>query len=106
MQIQNTKLSNKSQQLVDQIENGKRLEAMDEIFQILWGHNITIVTKVKDIEVAKFYVKKTIEGNWSRATLRKQIETQLYIRKGKSVTNFKEKLPSIEEIEAEFEGKI
>ena len=85
----------KSQQLVDQIENEKNLQVMDEIFQIPWGHNIAIVTKVKDIEIAKFYVKRTIEGNWSRATLRQQIENELYTREGKSISNFKQKLPAI-----------
>ena len=85
----------KGQQAVAQLENEKNPQLVGEIFQIPWGHNITIITKVKDIEVAKFYLKKNIEGNWSRATLRQQIENELYIREGKSVTNFKQKLPSI-----------
>ncbi len=73
--------------------NGQQVVA--QIFQIPWGHNITIITKIKDIEVAKFYIKRTIEGNWSRATLKQQMENKLYIREGKSVTNFKQKLPAI-----------
>ena len=85
----------KGQQAVAQLDDKKVPQVLGEIFQIPWGHNITIITKVKNIEIAKFYVKKTIEGNWSRATLGQQIENELYINEGKSITNFKQKLPSI-----------
>ncbi|NEW61730.1 DUF1016 domain-containing protein, partial [Sulfurovum sp. bin170] len=85
----------KSQQLVDQLENEKSPQVVDEIFQIPWGHSIAIITKIKDIEIAKFYIEKTIENSWSRETLRQQIENQLYIREGKAITNFSKQLPSV-----------
>jgi predicted nuclease of restriction endonuclease-like (RecB) superfamily len=39
------------------------------VAQIPWGHNIAIITKIKNIDEAIFYVQKTIQNNWSRAVL-------------------------------------
>jgi predicted nuclease of restriction endonuclease-like (RecB) superfamily len=61
--------------------------------QIPWGHNILIITKVKNIKEAIFYINETIINGWSRAVLRIQIETDLYSRKGKATTNFLIALP-------------
>ena len=62
--------------------------------QIPWGHNVLIITKAKNIDEAIFYVKKTVQNNWSRAVLKHQIDLDLYNRKGKVITNFKHTLPS------------
>ena len=40
-----------------------------------------------------FYVRKTVENNWSRSVLTHQIESDLYNRQGKAVTNFENTLP-------------
>ncbi len=61
--------------------------------QIPWGQNVLIITKSKDITKAMFYVGKTLENNWSRAVLSHQIDLNLFERKGKAITNFKETLP-------------
>ena len=66
---------------------------MNKILLIPWGHNVSIIEKVKDINQALFYVNKTIENNWSRTVLEYQIETNLYNRQGKAVTNFSQTLP-------------
>lgn len=58
------------------------------------GHNILIFTKSKSIEEANFYIQQTIENNWSRDTLTLQIKTNLYVRNGKAVSNFKNTLPA------------
>jgi len=55
-----------------------------------------IMQKLKDVSEALFYVKETTENSWSRAVLEYQIETNLYSRQGKAITNFKETLPEIE----------
>jgi len=73
------------QQAVAQME-------IDKIFQIPWGHNIAIVSKVKNYDEAKFYINATIENNYSRAILIKQMENDLYTKSGKSITNFKNTL--------------
>lgn len=74
------------QQLVAQLD-------LEKIFQIPWGHNILIISKIKDIKKAIFYIHKTIENNWSRNVLIHQIESNLFQRQGGAITNFKEKLP-------------
>lgn len=74
-------------------------EAYDEpivkqlVSLIPWGHNIRILQKIKDFEERHWYVQQTIEHGWSRDILVMQIETDLYGRKGKAVTNFKKTLP-------------
>jgi predicted nuclease of restriction endonuclease-like (RecB) superfamily len=50
--------------------------------------------KLKDLKQALFYISKTIENNWSRSVLEYQIETKLYDRQGKAVTNFNFTLPA------------
>lgn len=60
---------------------------------IPWGHHILIIQKIKNTEEAIFYVMKTIENQWSRSVLEYQIESQLYNRQGKAITNFKNVLP-------------
>jgi predicted nuclease of restriction endonuclease-like (RecB) superfamily len=67
--------------------------ALQLVAQIPWGHNLTIVTKIKDIDEALFYVQKTIQNNWSRSVLTHQIEGRLYQREGKAITNFETRLP-------------
>ena len=62
--------------------------------QIPWGHNIAIVSKCPDVEEALYYVSKTIEHNWSRSVLVHQIESGLFQREGKAVTNFSAVLPA------------
>jgi predicted nuclease of restriction endonuclease-like (RecB) superfamily len=58
-----------------------------------WGHNLVIISRAKDIDQAIFYIQQTIENNWSRAVLTHQIESGLYQRQGKAITNFKKILP-------------
>jgi predicted nuclease of restriction endonuclease-like (RecB) superfamily len=43
--------------------------AQQLVSQIPWGHNLVIISKIKDPDTALFYVKNTIENNWSRAVL-------------------------------------
>lgn len=66
------------------------------LFQAPWGHHLLILKKIKNQPEAIFYVKETIENNWSRAVLEMQIETNLYGRQGKAITNFKNTLPEID----------
>ena len=62
--------------------------------QIPWGHNIVLFTKVKDQQEREWYARAAIEHGWSRAVLVHQIESSLYHRQGKAVTNFQKNLPS------------
>ena len=60
--------------------------------QLPWGHNVVLMYEVSDKLARTFYIKKAIEHAWSRNTLSIQIETSLYEREGKAVTNFKHQL--------------
>lgn len=64
------------------------------VAQIPWGHIKIIITKIKDINTAQFYIQKTKEHNWSRDILALQIKSNLYERSGKAITNFTHTLPA------------
>jgi len=61
--------------------------------QLPWGHNTVLITKVKDPTMRQWYIRACIEHGWSRAVLVHQIESSLYERQGKAVTNFDRALP-------------
>jgi predicted nuclease of restriction endonuclease-like (RecB) superfamily len=61
--------------------------------QIPWGHNIALLAKLKISEERQWYARKVIEHGWSRPVLVHQIESGLYRRQGKAVTNFQATLP-------------
>jgi predicted nuclease of restriction endonuclease-like (RecB) superfamily len=63
------------------------------VAQIPWGHNVRILDYVKSPEEREFYIHKTIENGWSRDVLVWQIESKLFERQGKAVTNFELTLP-------------
>ncbi|MFH1842870.1 MAG: DUF1016 N-terminal domain-containing protein [bacterium] len=62
--------------------------------QIPWGHNIRLLDRVKDRAEREWYVRATIEHGWSRAILDYQIDSGLYGRQGKGVSNFERTLPA------------
>lgn len=64
------------------------------VAQIPWGHNLVIISKIKDAEEALFYVQQTIAYNWSRSVLTHHIESGLHLRHGKAITNFHATLPT------------
>ena len=69
--------------------------ADDEIFLIPWGHIIKIMNKVDgNRDKALFYIRKTLENNWSRAVLINFLDSNLYERQGKAVSNFDFTLPA------------
>lgn len=69
----------------------------EPVFRIPWGHNKLIIDKCKgNPDKAAFYVRKTLENNWSRAVLLNFLDTDLYERQGKAVTNFALTLPAPE----------
>lgn len=64
------------------------------IAHIPWGHNIALVSKVKDPAERLWYAQKTIEQGWSRNVLTHQIESGLYQRQGSAISNFHATLPT------------
>lgn len=62
--------------------------------QIPWGHNILLLQKLTSLEERLWYANKTIENGWSRNVLLHWLDSNLYKREGKSITNFQATLPS------------
>lgn len=67
---------------------------INQLFKIPWGHHIAIFSKSKTIPEALYYVTNTINHGWSRSVLVHQIESDLYFRDGKSISNFSKTLPA------------
>lgn len=62
--------------------------------QLPWGHNILIMTAIKEPTLREWYIKKTIENGWSRSVLELQIESAAHLRVGASQNNFERTLPA------------
>ena len=67
------------------------------LFSIPWDHHRRIIDRCKDnVEKAIFFVKKTLNNNWSRDMLLNWLDTDLYEREGKAISNFKVTLPVVQ----------
>ena len=76
----------------------KNFQQPAEIFNCLvsipWTHHLYIIDKAKgDSNKAFFYVRKTMENNWSRNVLLNMMASGLYEREGMAISNFKQTLP-------------
>ncbi len=58
-----------------------------------WGHNVVLMQKVKSPAERLWYARMAIEHGWSRAIFDHQIDSGLYRRQGKALTNFTRTLP-------------
>ena len=61
-----------------------------------WRHHVEIVNRCKSVDEELFYIKKTRENGLSRNALIDILEADLYHTAGTAVTNFSEKLPTIQ----------
>ncbi len=64
--------------------------------QLPWGHNLVLLTRLKDADQRLAYAAKAIEHGWSRNMLNIHIESRLLERGGRAVTNFELSLPKPE----------
>lgn len=64
--------------------------------ELPWGHNVTLIQKVKTLEKRLWYAQMARKHGWARSILIMQIETDLYGRQGKAVSNFQTTLPSMD----------
>lgn len=68
---------------------------IEDLFSIPWGHHRLILDRCKgNVDKAIFFVRKTIQNNWSRAVLMNFLDTDLYDRQGKAISNFQYSLPA------------
>ena len=65
----------------------------DGFFEVPWGHHLYIMQRCENVDKAVFYLRKTIENNWSRSVLLNFLDTDLYEREGKAISNFETALP-------------
>lgn len=61
--------------------------------QLPWGHNLVLLTRLKDTQQRLAYAQSAIAHGWSRNVLNIHIETRLLERSGTAVTNFDVSLP-------------
>lgn len=59
-----------------------------------WGHNLILLTKLKNPDLRLAYAQRAIEHGWSRNVLEIHIETRRLEREGQAITNFTERLPA------------
>lgn len=77
------------QQVADQLEN--------DIFLTPWGHHMLLIDKFfKEPQKVLFYVHQTVKNGWSRNVLHNFIDSSLYERQGKALSNFKSTLPNVD----------
>ena len=50
------------------------------VAKLPWGHNLVLMSKIKNIEERRWYTERALSENWSRAILEHQIELRLYKR--------------------------
>ena len=58
-----------------------------------WGHNLVLLTRLKDTAQRVAYARAAVDHGWSRNVLNIHIETRLLERAGQAVTNFELTLP-------------
>ena len=96
-------------QVVGQLENGKAQQTIKDsseivpqpvgqleemLFSIPWGHHRYLIDRYgTEPAEAFFYVKKTMQEGWSRNVLLNFMDSDLYEREGKALTNFTRTLP-------------
>lgn len=61
--------------------------------ELPWGHNLALLTKLKDKDRRLAYAAAAIEHGWSRNVLVHHIELGTVERKGQAITNFERRLP-------------
>ncbi len=62
--------------------------------QLPWGHNLVLLTRLKNHEMRLAYAQRAIQYGWSRNVMNIHIETRLLEREGQAVTNFEAQLPA------------
>ncbi|MDP8246905.1 MAG: PDDEXK nuclease domain-containing protein [Candidatus Tritonobacter lacicola] len=62
--------------------------------ELPWFHNVVLIEKLKDPLQRLWYAGQAVEHGWARSVLIHQIETKLYRRQGKALTNFPATLPA------------
>ena len=86
-------LSN-SQQVAEKFDLVFAQNVITDLCLVPWGHHIAVIDKAKgNMKKALFFVHQTVQNGWSRNMLLNFLDTDLYERQGKALTNFSRTLP-------------
>ena len=66
------------------------------VAQVLWGHNIVLMEKIKDKEIRKIYAEAILKNGWGRDMLSIQINSGYHLRIGSSNNNFENTILALE----------
>jgi predicted nuclease of restriction endonuclease-like (RecB) superfamily len=69
-------------------------QAVAQLQSLPWGHNLAIIAKCKQSGEALYYVGAALQYGWSRSVLVHQMESDLWQREGRAITNFAQTLPA------------
>lgn len=70
-------------------------EIVQQLVALLpWGHNLRLIDTVKADREREWYARQALQHGWSRNVLVHQIESGLYARQGRALTNFSRTLPA------------
>lgn len=94
-------------QLGEQLENASTIptkttpqlgeQIKKDIFSMPWGHHKLLIDKfLNEPQKALFYVHQTVLNGWSRNILHNFIDSSLYERQGKAISNFRDTLPDMD----------
>ncbi|MFK0009175.1 DUF1016 N-terminal domain-containing protein [Paenarthrobacter sp. NPDC090520] len=61
--------------------------------QLSWSHNVTLLNKVRNHDLRRWYASKAVQNGWSVAALEHQILTGLHTRTGAAPNNPEALLP-------------
>lgn len=64
------------------------------VARLPWGHTVKLIETVKDPAERLWYARHATEYGWSRSVLTHQIESELFRRQGKALTNFARTVPA------------
>lgn len=85
-------------QIVEESEKANLPQVVErlysDLFSIPWGHHRYLIDKCsKEPAKAIYYVRKTIQEGWSRDVMLNFLDSGMYEREGKALTNFTRTLP-------------
>ncbi|OFX41931.1 MAG: hypothetical protein A2X08_01855 [Bacteroidetes bacterium GWA2_32_17] len=81
---------------IDSTENNPLIIVQTLSAQLTWSHHQLLLDKVKNLNERMFYMQKGVENSWSHSIMAEQISSNLYVRQGKAITNFKTTLPQLQ----------
>jgi len=81
-------------QVVADSEKAILPQVVAELFMVPWGHHRYIIDKCSsNPDKALFFIHQIVENGWSRNMLLNFLDTDLYERQGKALTNFNRTMP-------------